>query len=811
MLTLAPFPAVYVDPKEVREAKGPARKDGMLVVEPQIVCWPNHVACESRSPISDIIYRKFYSAMTKLTKDQPDYEAVVRERGANELPEAIVMERMRVRTNRLFRLDALKLNEPSQTVWSSMLIEGTWTRKEVCMVYKRAAQRYLLMPSTMQMRVYTCPSNGEPGTWIPSTVGAIFSGLTSLMVPSITAADDIDWKILMNTAFFVVNMVTEISLRSRFVSVPKEQPIRLYALPAVEDRQGTTAQDAFRLYPSVTQVESVYFDTGRFKITPDEFRGSSNTLSFPYDAGSHTPDSTFVTCAGGFVPCNIYVPTKHPTALRQMLTRFTGTKDLPTYRRCMDNQFRMLYGEPGVDDMGSPDPATGSVGRQAKILLSRLFSDVNVTMEEVKEWVREHAADPHVKREERIQARDFLNEENGAADRLWKSRPGKPFSPEVSLKQETLAKGKRPRGVVNYGVPASLMGARVAARLKEALAKEWIVLDNGHRLKFVKDAKQRDVTDAMRELVRPQADYVSIFHSDDSSLTIRTPGGFKTFDIDVESCDSMHSALFFLLPTVLPGASTEVINRLIDMCRQPFTVGDPLRKFGRSLGKTYKVKLVPEAVSTPRGLMKLPFMGSGSPLTTILASLASLVIHMIVSEKGCKTADEIRSAARSVGYTVTVVERKTIAQIQFLKHSLVHGLDGEYYAVQNIGVLLRALGKVRGDLPGKGCRKARTRDLLAAAFQCWAPYLRAPWIDTMRKHFSGKPTQKAVDAVRDMSNAMAQVNNENAYPVQTEDPQLAVRYGLSTLDDLYELSEATYETQHNSHAAALILKEDYEL
>jgi hypothetical protein len=135
------------------------------------------------------------------------------------------------------------------------------------------------------------------------------------------------------------------------------------------------------------------------------------------------------------------------------------------------------------------------------------------------------------------------------------------------------------------------------------------------------------------------------------------------------------------------------MNVLVEQCQLPIQIID-------QNDRRNKVVLEPH---TPR-------LYSGSTITTLINNLANILIcKSIVDSPTLRGPRDIALAAAQVGYILTCEPCHQAQDIQFLKHSPAYDTEGNLCAMLNIGVLLRASGTCRGELPGKSKIPLETR------------------------------------------------------------------------------------------------------
>lgn len=411
-----------------------------------------------------------------------------------------------------------------------------------------------------------------------------------------------------------------------------------------------------------------------------------------------------------------------------------------------------------------------------------------------EEECREHYADQHEKMILRIQAFKELEEQNrlGTLSDLWVK------SILWKIKKAEYAKpGKKPRGICDLGVEASLRGAWVTNTLKCAQALEDIHMHGG-TFSFCKSPDPFELEKHFRKLIEPEGRFYFVYFSDDSCLSMRQPdGSVKLYNLDISSCDASHGkALFKALVDIMPTPDSRVdMDRLVRQCSLP------LRIVSQS-NKKNVVFLRP----------KEPKLMSGSTITTAINNLANLAIAMSIVTNYVPAADDIENpsmveAAAKVGYILTGCKPlKSPHELQFLKHSPVLDNKGLWRPMLNLGVLIRASMTCNGDLPGRGDLRLRAekfqRGLLKGAY----PYCQFDLLTNMSRAVGeGESTSY------DWSRKVAANEHYPAFYVDSE--QIRKRYGLSELEyqGLIQFSHLkVFSFLHNEGLSA-VLNMDYGL
>lgn len=254
--------------------------------------------------------------------------------------------------------------------------------------------------------------------------------------------------------------------------------------------------------------------------------------------------------------------------------------------------------------------------------------------------------------------------------------------------------GKYPRLIGDYSTPGSLLGGFLCEILKSCYGHYSI--NSGGYFEFIKTSDPVKLDEMGRKL-RSGTEDLFYYHSDDSLMRL----GGKFFEMDISSCDTSNTPGVFNNLTRLFSDFPQfhdIIARTVRQCQNRVTVKHPF-------DKKAKIHLSPVR----------PVEYSGTTLTTSLNNLASLSIMMSIHKRRASTAAQITAAAIAVGYVVTVEERKTLEQCQFLKHSWWTNSSGEVRSFLNLGPILRSFGTCRRDLPGRGDLQRRARAWNAAA------------------------------------------------------------------------------------------------
>jgi hypothetical protein len=434
--------------------------------------------------------------------------------------------------------------------------------------------------------------------------------------------------------------------------------------------------------------------------------------------------------------------------------------------------------------------------------LSKMYSPHFAEWEGIENEAELHYDDPHTKRLLRVQAWNELNEDGVRYKKLWLKKV------LYKLKCDEIAKvGKVPRMIGDLGVAASLQGFRLTKCLKEAQEVEpWSL--NGGQIHFCSSPNPSQLDSVFANLLSPEGRFYMAYYSDDSCFAFRHRGVVRYYNLDISKCDASHgNAMFVTLVKVLPPHLHAEMQLLVDQCKLPIVIRS---ENGLS-----------EQVC---GYFNDPTLFSGSTITTAINNLANLSVGYALSSVELEDRDysdaELSKifalAVEETGYIVTGFTGDERCQkpedLQFLKHSPVHDLQGVYRAVKNLGVLLRASGTCKGDLPGRKNLGivARAREFQAALLQGMYPDTSFPFIETMKDVAGRKTNLRATEMVE--SELAYKIGHRDKDAFFT-DEDIFRRYDLNPDEfvDLLEFSRAGAFTHCSNSFVTKILDKDYGL
>jgi hypothetical protein len=365
------------------------------------------------------------------------------------------------------------------------------------------------------------------------------------------------------------------------------------------------------------------------------------------------------------------------------------------------------------------------------VAIERLRSDIAPFLagwKGVYEEAKEHHSDPHQKLALRLQAWADVTTSGEVYDDLWFNcrETGKKVLIYKMKKGEIAKNGKKPRGIGDLGVAASLQGFVYTGLIKEAFSKLDYV-HNGVRYEFLPSPNRAALKAVFQKLMHPPERGYFVCFSDDACFSLRIGDVVYMSNLDIKSCDRSHSTKLFELFRDI--GDVEIGQVLIDQCRSNFRIHR--YKNGKLDSRCY-VELKP--------LKNVLF--SGSTITTAINNLANFLNFVALAEANFSEVTDVASFAsvierecRLAGYLMEVVPCVRYEHLQLLKHSPHLTTSGEYEPLINLGVFFRTFGRCVGDLPGKGDLDSRARFFNACLLQGMYPYLRNPFIDSLKKRF----------------------------------------------------------------------------
>jgi len=409
-----------------------------------------------------------------------------------------------------------------------------------------------------------------------------------------------------------------------------------------------------------------------------------------------------------------------------------------------------------------------------------------------------HHGDPHPKKALRVAGWLEGLESGMSSTRTWVGKVN------GKLKRAETAKGgaqgglKAPRIIVDMGVLASLCGFRITEYFKNGLDGHLFECEGGH-MEFCKTPNPARLRDVFARLIDPPGRYYFVAFSDDSCYSVRHGGEILMYNLDISKNDVSHEWTFDALIAATPKHAQRDMK---DLCDQGLA---PLR---------IRSCVDPRRCTTLKPLTRK--MYSGATITTAINSLASFLIARALALDAAATPAEIETAAEKVGFLITTDRARSYHQLQFLKHSPVFDVAGTLRPIINVGVILRASGQCKRDLPGRATTPLaeRARTFQAALLNGLVPRAHYSLIDAMKRAARGPITDDAIKRVQHdiLDHRFEGHNEEEEYTV--DDDEVFRRYDL-TRDEISELVEVAgklgYAQCYAGGAVSKILEKDYGL
>jgi hypothetical protein len=371
--------------------------------------------------------------------------------------------------------------------------------------------------------------------------------------------------------------------------------------------------------------------------------------------------------------------------------------------------------------------------------------------------------------------------------------------PTVSYKAkcDELAKAdlkKAIRLIGDLGVYASLHGAVLTKQIKKA-QENTVFTVNGVDIVCVMTPSFTNLTAVFERLLVPRERGTFVLFSDDSCYSVRHNGELSFFNVDIKKCDASHSpAIFDLYVALTPKNQRNIAERLVEQCCVPIQIRNP--------DKRYREKVT---LSYPR-----PRLYSGSTLTTTINNLANILIGLSIAQCRAHDADGILAAAKKAGYVVSVEICKDQSKIQFLKHSPVYDTNGVLRPFKNLGVLIRALGQCKGDLPGSGPLPERARAFNAGLLKGMYPSCTFP----LKRNLERSQKSTFIIPEKFMDRHLPYFSNDGSPYFEISDAQVYKRYDLSD-GEIAQLTEyfgnSDVGTTANLDGLSKVLMVDYGL
>lgn len=473
--------------------------------------------------------------------------------------------------------------------------------------------------------------------------------------------------------------------------------------------------EPFRIIPSKCQVEKAFIHCD--DVAVKDVLGEPNPfyidgrLKFP-ECRHEKPDGTYQTIIGPWSYNTGVVLARSDSNMSGGLTRLTGIREpLKVVKEGLTVDFsdKSKSIEECVFDAQQAVASGGEFLHYVLCDNQRRFyatNDVYNKMEarmakEIKlyfdDWlddfevrIEQAALNPlHSKVKLRVPAwHEDIQGDNNIKHRTWVVKNN--GFVKINPKGREIAKpNKYIRITYDLGTPASLVVGDFVERIKGVICN----MDLVYNTRFVKSPDLYELTTVFERLISPPDKFHFVYFSDDSCIAIRCKDGIFRANLDIAGCDASHTEkVFDSLDWMTSGNKrlSDVIKRAIRQCSCDLVLRS--RANGRN-----KVKFAVEVK-----------LFTGSILTTLINNIANCFIAASIQTELLKFGSELKmsdcekliaTASQLAGYIVTCQVCHNVQQLQFLKHSPCYSLSGRVVPVQNIGVILRTIGRCWGDLP----------------------------------------------------------------------------------------------------------------
>jgi len=370
------------------------------------------------------------------------------------------------------------------------------------------------------------------------------------------------------------------------------------------------------------------------------------------------------------------------------------------------------------------------------------------------------------------------------------------------MKPDERAKsGKIGRIVVDLAVPASLQGAVLVTHIKERFGNKWLYFGEGEykcRYIFIPKPTPSDIMEAFNAIWYTTFYLTIVVFSDDACIGMNINGTIKCANLDLKSADSSQTP--FVLELML--RSFGVPKGYIDIYNTQF-YAPAIIKSNTAFNNQYSRTFV-EPIN--------PTLQSGSTLTTLTHCYTYLVIAHYMSLQHTEFHN-IPTAFENCGYQASLECCEIIEDLQFLKHSPVKNKKGEYVAILNPGVIYRASGTCRGDLPGKGDIEKRAIEFQHNLMTGLLSGIDNPTLNQLNPLVTTKTTISDEFKLTDHVNTFNFIDYSEVHKEEISDDDLFRRYRFTPNDLIliHHDCKCTYGETTYSSRVEKILSKDYGL
>lgn len=303
---------------------------------------------------------------------------------------------------------------------------------------------------------------------------------------------------------------------------------------------------------------------------------------------------------------------------------------------------------------------------------------------------------PHPKRRLREECLKIMLADDSVGEECWTVSNLLSQKPDEMLEDKSVDKVRGCRTIINLGTPASLQTVPWSASVKEAKAfKEFKY--KGCTAVFVASPACSKVTDALLSVWDSKYPVRLIIFSDDAVLAIIIDGERHVYNIDLRLNDLCKGDELFECFMRCNRCPQDVMKAIWAQIYAPLRIDSYDRKSSILL------------------VVLKAWLQSGIGVTSDVNTDTHFFAFVNVVDKlsTIRCIEDVRSAYEDLGHSITWERCHKIEHMQFLKKSLVWTAGG-YRAMLNLGVIFRASGTCRGDLPWSGSIADRARDFQAS-------------------------------------------------------------------------------------------------
>lgn len=392
---------------------------------------------------------------------------------------------------------------------------------------------------------------------------------------------------------------------------------------------------------------------------------------------------------------------------------------------------------------------------------------------------------PHDKRKLRELAILFLDNLGIRGHSLW----SRGYCQHKVKRMDSCKITKYPRTIVDLGTPASLAVGYICQIAKEHIHGSYIY--NNSEAVFIDKPDHDELLKWFNYLVLHDRNVFLMYFSDDCVASFKRGGKYYLFNLDLKTCDASQGMGIFKLMFELFDFPKEVQILITRQVMQPILIR------GQEARATFKPLR--------------PHLQSGSTWTTLLNNCSWYLLLVAFEGVQDPTINDIVQAGMTVGYDIEVQECSHISDVQFLKHSPYYETDGTLNECINIGVVLRASGNCKRDLPGRGDFKIRSKCMQTQVMQG----IYSVYNLDLFKLLSPEVHCRILDSSNTLTDILRKIVKRPTPVNVTHAVYQRYRLSQHQLDELY--SYVQYASQHDSGfgqvirctAASIILEKDY--